>query len=201
MRHGSMKGILPTAGWVMVGLALAVSLGLDLANTSQGGAVDLRNRITGVRLLERGIDVYHYKWREGEPPEYIDLRNNPHLPVSKTTVTPALLMLHLPFAALPYRLTQFLWLFGQWLMLLGTGWLWWRACTTPLKGWLVALFVTAFSYTQAWRWEAERGQAYLLLSFLFTCWLTATMGSKRGNGFVAGCVAGFTFQKKPMLLL
>src|SRR5260370_20353914 len=108
-----MKGTLPTMGWVIMGLALLVSFGMDFANTSQGGAIDLRNRITGARLLEHGIDTYRYKWRAGEPPEYCDVYNNPKLPVSKTTATPALLLLHLPLAALPYRLGQFLWFFAQ----------------------------------------------------------------------------------------
>ena len=59
-----MKGTLPTMAWVMVGLALLVSFGVDFANTAQGGAIDLRNRITGLRLLEHGIDAYRYKWHE-----------------------------------------------------------------------------------------------------------------------------------------
>src|SRR5271163_909595 len=126
-----MKGMMPTLGWVLVGLALLVSFGVDFANTAQGGAIDLRNRITGVRLLEHGIDAYHYKWREGEPEEYCDPFNNPKLTVSRTTATPALLLLHLPLAALPYRLAQFLWLFAQWALLLGTSWLWLRVCSTP----------------------------------------------------------------------
>lgn len=192
-----MKDILPLLGWAMVGLALLVSFGIDFSNTAQGGAIDLRNRITGLRLLEHGIDAYHYKWHEGEPPEYGDLYNNPQLPVSKTTATPALLMLHLPLAALPYRIGQFLWFFAQWLVLLGTGWLWLRACATSRARRLVALFVVGFTYTAAWRLHAERGQAYVLLAFLFACWLTATLNPKRGNGFAAGCFAGFLVALRP----
>ena len=196
-----MRSIIPIVGWVMLGLALLASLGIDLANTAQSGAVDFRNHITGARLMEHGIDAYHYKWHEGDPPEYCDLRNNPHLPVSKTTVTPTLLMLHLPLAVLPYRQAQYLWLFVQWLLLLGTGWLWFRACTTSLTRWLVVLFVTGFSYTVAWRWHAERGQCYVLLAFLFAYWLTATMDPKRGNGFAAGCVAGFLVALRPPFIM
>jgi len=196
-----LKRILPILGRVLVGLVLLVSFRIDLANTEQGGAVDFRNRITGVRLLEHGIDPYHFIWHEGDPPEYCDLRNNPHLPVSKTTVTPTLLMLYAPLALLPYRSAQFLWLVAQWLLLLGTAWLWLRACTTPLMGWLVTLFITAFTYTQAWRWEAERGQSYMLLAFIFAYWLTTTMDSKRGNGFIAGCVAGFLVALRPPFIL
>jgi hypothetical protein len=199
-----MKGMMLTMGCVMVALALLVSFGVDFANTAQGGAIDLRNRITGLRLLEQGIDAYHYKWHEGEPAEYCDVYNNPQLPVSKTTATPALLMLHLPLAALPYRLAQFFWFFAQWLLLLGTGWLWLRACATSRQRWLAALFVTGFTYTAAWRLHAERGQAYVLLAFVFACWLTATLDPKRGNGFhgfIGGCVAGFLVALRPPFVL
>ena len=188
-------------GWAAVGLALLVSFGIDFANTAQGGAIDLRNRITGLRLLEHGIDAYRYKWHEGEPETYADVYNNPKLPVSKTTATPALLMLHLPLAPLPYRVAQFLWFFAQWLLLLGTGWLWLRACATNRTRGLVALAVTGFTYTAAWRLHAERGQAYVLLAFLFAGWLTVTLDPKRGNGFLAGFIAGFLVALRPPFLL
>jgi len=201
-----MKGMMPTIGWVVVGLALLVSFGMDLANTAQGGAIDLRNRITGVRLLESGINAYRYKWHEGEPEQYCDVYNNPKLPVSKTTATPALLMLHIPLAALPYRLAQFLWFFAQWGLLLGMGWLWLRMCETSRARCVVALFVVGFTYTAAWRLHAERGQAYVLLAFLFACWLTATLDAKAragvwGNGFLAGCIAGFLVALRPSFAL
>jgi hypothetical protein len=201
LSYGLMKGVAPILGWVAIGLALLVSFGVDFANTAQGGAIDLRNRITGLRLLEHGIDAYHYKWHDGDPEAYCDVYNNPKLPVSKTTATPALLMLHVPWAALPYRLAQFLWFFAQWLLLLGTGWLWLRACPTSRQRWLVALAVTGFTYTAAWRLHAERGQAYVLLAFLFACWLTATLDPKRGNGFVVGCIAGFLIALRPPFVL
>ena len=195
---------MPTMGWLLAGLALLVSFGIDFSNMAQGGAIDLRNRITGARLLEHGIDAYHYKWREGEPPEFCDPYNNPKLPVSKTTATPALLMLHLPLAALPYRPGQLLWLLAQWLLLLGTGWRWLRVCATPGTRRLVALLVTGFTYTASWRLHAERGQAYVLLAFLFACWLTATLDPKRGggfNGFIGGCIAGFLVALRPPFIL
>ena len=192
---------MPTIGWVLVALALLVSFGVDFANTAQGGAIDLRNRITGLRLMEHGIDAYHYKWHEGDPGEYCDTFNNPKLTVSRTTATPALLMLHLPLAPLPYRLGQLLWFFVQWLLLLGTGWLWLRACTTSQQRWLVALAVTGFTYTASWRLHAERGQSYVLLTFVFAWWLTATLDPKRGNGFIAGFLAGFLATLRPPFVL
>jgi hypothetical protein len=110
-------------------------------------------------------------------------------------------MLNLPLAALPYRPAQFLWLFAQWALLLGTGWLWVRRCTASWQRWLVALAVTGFTYTAAWRLHAERGQAYVLLAFLFAGWLTATLDRKWGNSFAAGCLAGFLAPLRPPFLL
>ena len=196
-----MKSAMPIWGWVLIGVALAVSFVVDFNNTAQGGAIDLRNRITGLRLLEHGIDAYHYKWHNGDPEEFCDVYNNPKLPVSKTTATPALLLLHLPLAALPYRPAQFLWFFAQWGLLLGTGWLWLRTCTARWQGWLVAMAVTGFTYTAAWRLHAERGQSYVLLAFLFAGWLTATLDRKWGNSFAAGCVAGFLAALRPPFVL
>jgi hypothetical protein len=196
-----MKGVLPIAGWVFVGVVLLVSFVVDFANTAQGGAIDLRNRITGLRLLEHGIDAYRYKWHEGDPEEYCDVYNNPQLPVSKTTATPALLMLHLPLAPLPYRPAQFLWFLLQWLLLLGIGGLWLRTCETSWARWLVALFFVGFTYTAAWRLHAERGQAYVLLAFLIAVWLRMTLKEKQGGGFLAGCLAGFLIAVRPPFAL
>jgi hypothetical protein len=196
-----MKGIVPIIGWVILGLALLLSFGADLYNTSLGGAIDLRNRITGVRLLAHDIDPYHYKWHEPDPQPYCDPYNNPNLPISKTTATPALLLLHLPVAVLPYRLGQFLWFLVQWSLLLGTGWLWLRRCETSRQRWLVALFLAGFTYTASWRLHAERGQAYVLLLFLFACWLTTTLDPKSGNRFWTGLLAGFLATLRPPFLL
>jgi hypothetical protein len=196
-----MKGMLPVIGSVLAGLALLVSFGIDFGNTSQGGAIDLRNRITGVRLMEAGIDPYHYKWHYGDPDIYCDVYNNPNLPVSKTTVTPPLLLLHAPYAAMPYRLGQFLWLFTQWALLLGTGVLWLRACPQAWQRWLTVAFIIGFTYTSAWRLHAERGQSYVVLAFVFSAWLACTLDRKWGNGFAAGFIAGLLIALRPPFVL
>jgi len=202
-----MKGIVPIVGWVILGLALLVSFGIDCTNVVQSGAIDFRNRITGVRLLEHGIDPYHYKWREPEPAAYCDPFNNLMVPVSKTTSTPTLLLLHLPlgersdsFPQWNYRMAQWTWLVLQWLLLLGTLWLWLRHCTLAWQRWLLAFFVTGLTYTAAWRLHAERGQVYVLLLFVFAGWLALTLDAKRGNSFLAGFVAGFLVALRPPFL-
>jgi hypothetical protein len=195
-----MKGIVPIVGWVVMGLALLLSFGLDCANVAQGGSIDFRNRITGVRLLAHGIDPYHYKWHRSDPAEYCDPFNNPNVTVSKTTASPTLLILHLPLAEMSYRTAQFTWLVIQWLLLLGTGWLWWRLCATSRERWLLALFVTGLTYTAAWRLHAERGQAYVVVLFVFASWLVLTLDSKRSNGFIPGFIAGLLIALRPPFL-
>jgi hypothetical protein len=197
----AMKGALLGIGCVLAVLALGFSFLIDFQNTIQGGAIDLRNRITGVRLMEAGIDPYHYKWHYRDPDIYCDVYNNPNLPVSKTTVTPPMLLLHAPFAAVPYRLGQFLWLFAQWGLLVGTGILWLRACPRGWQLWAVVAFVVGFTYTGAWRLHAERGQSYVVLAFFFSAWLAVTLDRKWGNTFAAGFFAGLLATLRPPFLL
>jgi hypothetical protein len=191
----------PGLAWIALGLLLLVSFGLDLRNTLAGGAIDLRNRITGARLLAAHLDPYFYKWKELAPPEFADPYNNPLLPVSKTTSTPALLVAQMPFALLPYRLAQLGWFFTQWLLLLGTAGIWWRRCATEKQRLIFAVFVTGFTYTAAWRLHAERGQAYVLLVFLFAAWLALTLEDRVKGGWLAGLCAGLLAALRPPFLL
>ncbi len=196
-----MKGTPPLAFWIAVGLALVVSFFIDLSNTSAGGAIDLRNRITGARLLESDKDPYTYKWHYGAPDIFCDVYNNPNLPVSKTTASPALLLAHAPLAALPYVDGEYAWLLAQWALLLGTGWLWFRTCVADWQRAGVALLVAAFTYTSAWRLHAERGQAYVLLTFLFAAWLVLTLDKFWGRHWAAGFIAGVLIAFRPTFLL
>jgi hypothetical protein len=191
----------PILVWGALSLLLFVSFCVDFGNVQAGGAIDLRNRITGVRLLLHHIDPYFYKWHEGDPPEYCDFYNNPGLPVSKTTSSPPFLLLHAPVAGVPYRLTEFLWFFLQWLLLLGTAWLWIGMCATSRQRLLLATFVTGLTYTPAWRLHVERGQSYVLLLFLFAAWLGATLRNRTGESLWAGMLAGFLVALRPPFLL
>jgi hypothetical protein len=195
-----MKGAM-TIAWVIMAILLFCSFVLDLENVTQGGGVDLRNRITGIRIMADHLDAYHYKWREPESPEYCDPLNNPLLKISRTSATPALLLTDWPLALLPYRLAQFLWFPLQWMLLLGTMWLWFRRYIQSHQRLLLAALVTAFTYTSAWRLHVERGQVYILLVFLFAGWLVTTLEPKTGNRFLAGLLAGLLVTLRPSFLL
>ncbi len=196
-----MRRFLPAAGLAALALALAVSFWIDADNAGQGGAIDLRNRVTGARVLAAGLDPYTYKWTRDQPEIYCDPYNNPHMTVSKTTSSPALLALTLPLASLPYRSAQYLWFVTQWALLLGTGWLWWRAAGGQRERLLVGAIFAAFTFGVGWRLHAERGQCYILFAFLLALWLAGTWRAGRGWAFAAGFAAGTLALARPPCLL
>jgi len=188
------------AGFTL-GLLLIISFVLDCRNVRAGGTIDFRNRITGTRVFQMGQDPYHYKWNANEPPELCDPYNNPALPISKVTVTPTLLMLNLPLAPLAYRGAQFMWLTIQWILLLGTGYVWWNLISPLWKRWLWAFAIAGFTYTVAWRHHADRGQAYVLMVFLLSCWLAIIRSEKYKNSVWGGMLVGLLAALRPPLLL
>ncbi len=196
-----MKSAIPTVAGFALGLLLLVSFGADWENVSAGGTIDFRNRITGARLLLRQQDAYHYKWRTGEPSELCDPYNNLALPINKVTVTPTLLMLNFPLAALPYRPAQFVWLTTQWLLLLGTAFVWMRAIPSARLRWLWAAAVVGFTFTVAWRHHTDRGQAYVLMLFLLACWMRVTRDAKLGDSAWGGLLVGLLVALRPPLAL
>ncbi len=196
-----MRRFPPAAGLAALVLVLVVSFWIDADNAVQGGAIDLRNRVTGARLLAAGIDPYFYKWTRDQPEIYCDPYNNPHMTVSKTTSSPALLVLTLPWAALPYRRAHDLWFVAEWALLLGTGWLWWRAAARPGERALLGAIFAAFTFGAGWRLHAERGQSYILLTFLLALWLASTWRAGRGWAFAAGFAAGWLAMARPPCLL
>lgn len=194
-------------------LLLAFSLSLwglvkDIHNTRRYGGVDLRNRVVGARLLKEGLDPYFFKWSEEYPETLLDPMDNPENGVSRVTVPPTVLALHLPLAWLPYSVQRTAWLFAQWLMLLGSIFLFARCA--PSRGlaaaaWLAGLL---FSATPFWRFHVERGQVYVLYAFLaaLSYWLYLRRG--RNAAFAAGLALGalaalrptFIFMAVPLLV-
>jgi hypothetical protein len=197
-----MKSFPPAVAFGALAALLFFSFLVDAANMNQGGAIDLRNRITGARLLMHGINPYTYKWNRSEPEEFCDPYNNPRLKVSKTTATPALLVATMPYALFPYRNGQYLWFLTQWALLLGTAWLWWRRCADRPRRLLLGALVTGLTYTAGWRLHAERGQSYVLLLFLFGAWLALTLDPPtRRRTLMAGLVAGLLMTLRPPFAL
>jgi hypothetical protein len=177
------------------------SLRLDWELVSRTGSIDFRNRITGVRLLFAGEDAYHYKWLPGAPEGWCDVYANRALPVTKTTATPAMLVLGAPLALFPYPVAQRLWLLLEWGFLAGIWWLWWRRSPGPVMriGWTAV--VVGFSYSLAWRHHVDRGQAYIVLAFFISLWLYLSQARPTAKATLSGAIAGLLIGLRPPLLL
>ena len=168
-------------------------LWVDIQNTRTGGSIDLRNRVTGARVAAAGEDPYFYKWTPGMSDRFYDPLDSPDSPVSTPTVTPALLTLFTPFNALPYRVTQWLWLVVEYGCLLGGFWLWARTRghgrETVVAG---AILTCLFCLTPHWRLHVDRGQSYVILAALF--FLTQRLAASArpaAGGFAASLLMGF----------
>lgn len=157
----------PALLFLMIAVLLAVwGLVVDVLHTAQGGSIDLRNRVTGVRVAADHRDPYTYKWSPADGERYQDPFNSPESPVSHTTVTPVTLVAFLPFKNLHYQITQWLWLLVEYVCL-GLGFYAW-ARGTAREHWLWGGLLTClFCLTPHWRLHVDRGQSYVVYAGLF----------------------------------
>jgi hypothetical protein len=193
------------AFWAAMALiVLAVcSFVYDWTMVADTGSIDYRNRVTGMRLLSKGIDPYHYKWTTGKPEQFCDPYENPNVPITKTTVSPAMLVAGWPLAVLPYGTSKAAWLLAEWAMLAGIWlmWLKWSGHTSASRWWWSVL-VVGFSFTLTWRHHVDHGQGYLLWAFLLSGWLRLSVLNRSGwPTWLAGLVAGLLVCLRPPLLL
>jgi len=190
--------------WAAVLVVLAVvSFLIDWGIVTDGGSIDYRNRVTGARMLAGGLDPYHTKWEMGMSERFCDVYDNPRMPNTKTTVTPAMLVLGLPVALAPYPLSQRLWLMAQWLCLAVLWWVWWKALgRTSAAAWWWSAMVVAFSYSLAWRLHVDRGQAYIVWAMMLGVWLRmAVVGGDGWRMFARGMLGGLLVCLRPPLLI
>ena len=161
--------------FMIVALLAVWGLIVDVIHTSEGGSIDLRNRITGVRLAAEKRDPYTFKWTRREDDRFCDPFTFPSSPVSHTTVTPLTLTAFLPLKNLPYRVSQWCWLVVEY-SCLGLGfWAWARH--THRRHWLWGGLLTfLYCLSPHWRLHVDRGQSYVLYAALFL-WL-ASIGTR-----------------------
>ena len=174
---------------------------LDLYNTLDYGGVDLRNRVVGARLMLEGEDPYYFKWSEAHPDTLLDPIDNPDNPVSRVSVPPTVLMLHVPAAGLPYSTQRIMWFVLQWFLLLSSVFLFARCAeerNAAKAVWIVGLFLCGIFM---WRFHVERGQIYILYVFLIALSFWVCRKQTRYTYPIAGILIGIAASMRPTLLL
>ncbi len=182
-------------------LMSAISISYDTVNTLKYGALDLRNRVVGTRVLLNGEDPYFFKWDQNTPEEFVDARDFYYdLPVSRLTVPPSVLTLHAPFASIPYKTQQILWAIMQWLLLLASIILLSNTAESTIKKkiiWIIGLLIIASSFF--WRLHIDKGQIYILFVFLII--LSYWLVKKKENYILSGFILGLTASFRPPVIL
>ncbi len=179
----------------------AICISFDTVNTLKYGALDLRNRVVGTRVLLNGEDPYFFKWEQDTPEEIVDARDfYSNFPMSRLTVPPTVLMLHSPFASIPYKMQQILWAFIQWLLLLLSVILFSNTTDSIIKKkilWIIGLLIIASSFF--WRLHIDKGQIYILFVFLIS--LSYWFAKREKNYILSGFILGLTASFRPPVIL
>ena len=177
-----------------------LGIAFDTFNTIKYGGIDLRNRVVGARLLLDGRDPYYTKWDENTPDFFLDGRDYYSLPVSRCTVTPSLLVLHAPFAKLPYKTQQYIWFALQEILLLVSIFLMAKMAKERYKIVLIIGFMFQFG-GYFWRFHVANGQIYILFLFMLILALQIAKSSFKNSSFWSGFILGFTASWRPPVLI
>lgn len=183
---------------IILAVAIAI-LGFfaDLLNSLKTPGIDLRNRIVGSRLLMKGLDPYHFKWTPEFPETLLDPLDKPASPVTRTTVTPSVLVLLTPIAILPYKTIRLLWFIFQWTALLLCLYIFSKSSKSSEKAkliWFICLVFIAGSH--AWRFHIERGQIYILYVVILTVAYRLFLASDRWSSIFSGLLIGLVASMK-----
>ncbi len=142
----------------VLGYALQRDIRFEKAYTG-----DLRNRVTGARMIKDGRSPYFYKWKKGDGLRYYDPENFDSVGPSNMTSTPVLYRIISPLVELPQATISMCWLAAEYMML---------ACLTlfavsragsVLQKQLVVLVGLLALLTNGWKEQVANGQTYLLV--------------------------------------
>lgn len=168
--------------WLLLMSVLLLMLGYTIwrdIRFERTYAGDLRNRVTGARMIKDGRSPYFYKWKSGDGLRYYDPQNFDHWRPSNMTSTPVLYRLLSPLVEMPQATISKGWLVLEYLMLAGiTLWAIWQARTPPQKQGVLLVFGLALM-TNGWKEHVASGQTYLCIPFFAMLFLAAASSSSR----------------------
>lgn len=163
---------------------------------------DLRNRVVGARLIADGKSPYFYKWQPQDGMRYYDPSNFNTNIISNTTASPFLHSLVIPFCNLSQRTISFLWLLGQYVILIGMGLVAYRYAQTAAGKHASLLLTAVFPYTDGWIRHVLTGQFYLLIPFLlFLTYILLAGRQKNWHLIVAALCAVMVVLIRPFAAL
>ena len=197
---GNDKGIWRAALLLLL-IVSALGVVQDINDTAEFGQIDLRNRVVGARAMVLGHNPYTYRWRPGDPTTLLDPYFGPGGDISGVTVTPVVLAGHAVFAGVHYRYQKFIWLFVQLGLFGGMVWVAIQRAGDPETKAAVLLAGVMFSCSTFWRVHVDRGQVYVLFSFLAVLFIASFAWRSRHRGAWGGFILGLLVCLRPQMAL
>jgi hypothetical protein len=193
--------------WIILNLlilliVLSYSINRDLHLEKQY-SWDLRNRIVGARLQKDGKLPYFFHWKQADYPRYADPYNSQDstLPACNITATPFFHDLLRPICEWPQRTISIFWMWLQYFLLILMIWMTTKL-TPSFKQKLLLLNVGIFfTLTQGWIDLIREGQIYLIVTFLFCCFISALLYYKKSYGFLAGVYIALMILIRPIAIV
>lgn len=174
-----------------------LSFVVSLRDIKQYGGNDLRNKVVGARYLLAGLDPYAIEW---SPPKewFVDpLRRYPG--VSRTTVTPLVLMVYCPFAWLPYSTQRMIWFFIEWLTIILCILVLMNIVRVGMSRFVFLVFALFFFVSgYFWRSHVETGQFYIFLTFILSLAIFFDMKQK---SFISAILLGLLAIFRPTFFI
>src|ERR1700761_7297657 len=179
--------------WLLIGISLLAVLVYAIIRDVQfqkGFAADLRNRVTGARIVKDGGSPYFYKWKPGDGLRYYDPENFNRSLGSNMSSTPMLYHLFSPLVEGPQTTIARIWLGIEYAILFViTAFCLWRAPTIAGKQ-TVLLVMGMILLSNPWISHVSLGQTFLCIPLLIMLFLLLI--EKDGpplRGFMAGIAA------------
>jgi hypothetical protein len=151
---------------------------------------DLRNRVTGSRMIKDGRSPYFYKWKTGDGLRYYDPGNFDSVRPSNMTSTPFLYRLLSPIVEMPQSKISEWWLAIEYLMLAGLTLFAFFQAQTTLQKQLVLLVFLLVLLTNGWKEHVAHGQTYLCVPFFAMLFLAfREINGHSARAMLAGAAA------------
>ncbi|HVK48629.1 MAG TPA: glycosyltransferase family 87 protein [Pseudobacter sp.] len=171
-------------------------------DTQNNGAVDLRCRVVGARLLTNGQDPYFYKWKPADGEYFLDPNDQFTRRVNGNVSTPGMLWLLSPLYSLNYNTIHILWLIFQYLALAACFALLLQQLPRQYRLMPLALVSLGLFTSGNWLMHVERGQIYIFYALLFSLiWWLYQKGSRFSIFFSGFLTAVFIFLRPFALII
>ena len=148
------------------------------------------------------IDPYFFKWQTGMSERLYDPMDKAEEILSRLSVPPTVLILHLPIASLSYLQQKVVWLIVQWLAFIGIIFAFFKHNQDEYRRSLVMFVGIIFANSLFWRFHINSGQVYIFYTGLLAIsWLLLNQQFKHrelASGFLAGITASL---RPPYILL